>query len=85
MTMVGGGEQIETIHAPAVADIQRRISARPLWLADQPIAVEPHIWHEAQAQLLESLKQRGWPLLADGACNRVNFLLCGVPVVMSGD
>jgi hypothetical protein len=85
MTMVGGGEQIETVHAPAVADIQRRIVARPHWLADQPLGVEPHLWHEARAQLEAVLKDRGWPLLADGRCDRINFLLAGVPIVMAGD
>jgi len=83
--MVGGGEQVEIVHAPAVAALQNAILARPHYLADQPFAIAPHVWHEAQAQLREALERRGWPLLADGACKRVNFLLCGVPVVMSGD
>jgi hypothetical protein len=85
MTMVGGGEAIETTHAPAVADVERRIRARPHYLADQPLSIEPALWHEAHAQMTGIMKARGWPLVADGACKRVNFLVSGVPVIMSGD
>ena len=85
MTMIGGGEQVETVHAPAEADVLRRLTARPAYLADQPLGVEPHLWHEAREQLDASLKARGWPLLADGRCDRQNFLLSGVPIVMAGD
>ena len=82
MTMVGGGEQIETVHAPAVADICRRIFTRAHYLRDRPIAVEPQLWADAQEQLKRALELRGWPLLASNECNQPNFMLCGVPVVM---
>lgn len=84
--MAGGyeGEQPEIVHAPAVAAIQRAIVERPYYLQDRPIAVEPQLWSEAQEQLKQALEKRGWPLLADGECDRPNFLLMGVPVVMNG-
>lgn len=82
MAMVGGGEQIETVHAPAVAAIQRMILSRPHYLRSEPIAVDQALWIEAQEQLKAALEKRGWPLLASGDCDRMNFLLMGVPVVI---
>lgn len=82
---IGHVEQIDVLHAPAVAEVRNMIYARPRYLADQPIAVQPQLWHEAQEQLRQLLAARGWPLSTSGSCDRVNFLLCGVPVVMSGD
>jgi hypothetical protein len=83
--IVGGGEQIELVHAPAVAEVRRRQVARPWYLADRPLAVEPELWHEAQTQLRDALEARGWPLVSDAplvAKGVNNFMLCGVPIVM---
>ena len=81
--MVGGGEEIELVHAPQLAEVRRAIFDRPHYLADRPIAVDHELWHHAQEQLRHVLEARGWPLLASDRCDQPNFLLCGVPVVMS--
>ena len=83
--MVGGGEQREIVQAHAVADVRHRIFDRPLYMHDRPIAVEPMLWHQAEAELRHALELRGWPLLASDKAPLPNFLLCGVAVVMSND
>jgi hypothetical protein len=83
MTMVGGGEQVEIVSAHALADVRRRVFARPHYLADTPIAVDPQTWHQAQGELRHVLELRGWPLLASDKVDLPNFLLCGVAVVMT--
>lgn len=84
MTMVGGGEQVEIVSAHALADVRRRINARPHYLNDTPIAVEPQLWHQAQGELRDILEQRGWPLPASDKVDLPNFLFAGVAVVMNG-
>jgi hypothetical protein len=85
MTMIGGGEQIEIVSAHALADVRRLINARPHYLADTPIAVEPQLWHQAQGELRHVLELRGWPLLASDKVDLPNFLFCGVAVVIKRD
>lgn len=80
--IIGGGEQGELIHAPDLAEVSRAIVQRPHYLADQPLAVDPQLWVRAQDQLRDVLQARGWPMLTDDKCRRMNFLLHGVPVVM---
>lgn len=81
--MVGGGEQVEIVSAHALADVHRRIFARPRYLNDQLIAVEPEVWHQARGELRDLMERRGWPVLACDKTDRANFLLCGVAVVMT--
>jgi hypothetical protein len=81
--MVGGGEQTPLVEAPALAEIARWLVARPFYLADQPIAVEPQLWHQAQGELRDVLEQRGWPLLGTDKAKQPNFLFRGVAVVMN--
>ena len=83
--IIGGGEQREVVQAHAVADVRRRIFDRPLYLHDQPIAVEPQLWRQAEGELRHALEQRGWPLLASDKVDLPNFLLWGVAVVMTDD
>ncbi len=77
--------QDEIVHADAVAQVQRRVVERAQWLREQPLAIDPELWHEARQQLLQILEARGWPLAQDNALYKANiphFLLHGVPIVM---
>lgn len=80
--MVGGGEQVELVDARHLAQVRRAIIERPYYLNDRPIAVDHELWHHAERELRELLAARGWPMVAAPIEQR-NFMLLGVPVVMT--
>jgi hypothetical protein len=82
VSVIGGGEQIEIVHAPALAEVIRAIETRPYYLRKEPIEVARHIFIEAQEQLKRSLEARGWPMVCMEHINRQHFLVHGVPVLM---
>lgn len=83
--MHGGGEAREIVHAPDLAEVQRRIVERQAWLREDPVVVEPQLWSDARRQHAEVLEARGWPISVNGELERrgvPHFLVMGVPVVM---
>ena len=80
-TIVGGGEARALIEAPAVAEVRKRCMARPAWLYDRPLAVEPDLWQRASTELEQIMRDRGWWVMA-ADIGQPNFLLHGVPIVM---
>jgi hypothetical protein len=80
--MVGGGDAVAIVHAPAVAEVRRRQLERPRYLSDQPFAIDPELWVRARDELMDLLERRGWPLLSDEKFKQRNFLLYGTTIVM---
>lgn len=68
--------------APHVAEIYKLAMARPLWQSDRPLAVDPELWRQASHELEEIMRRRGWAVAAANI-DEPNFLLYGVPIVMS--
>lgn len=76
------------LEAPHLAEVHKRLFARPAWRADKPLAVELDLWHQAKGELKAALEARGWPLNQDRQLTNLgieNFLLCGIPVVIDDD
>lgn len=79
--MIGGGEPVSLIDAPALAELTQRILRAPHWALtdDRPFPVEPQLWLQAYAEWRKIMKDRGWDV-PDIAQKK--FLFSGVPIVM---
>lgn len=84
MTNVGSTPQLE---APTLASLMRQMSERPLWeISDRkPLPVDPSTYQKAYAEMSEVQERQGRPVMAAAWAEKPNFLLMGVPVVMSDD
>ena len=65
-----------------LAELTRRLYARPPWLHDLPRVVDVDTFTRARDEMLAIQRERGFPL-ATADIDRDNFLLRGIPVVMS--
>jgi hypothetical protein len=79
MADVGSTPQIE---APTLAAIYQKITQRPLWAVEEPLAVDADTFEKALLEMTEVQKCRGFSV-AMAAIAEPNFLLRGVPVVMA--
>lgn len=79
--MVGGGDMQPIVDVPALAEVRRRCYARPVWMRDAPLPVEPELYMQANAEMSAVMHARGWAVLA-ADIREPNFLLHGIPIVM---
>jgi hypothetical protein len=81
--MVGGGEQVTLIDAPALAELARRVYALPRYMADRPLAVEPDLYQRGLDELDRVMRDRGWRVAVADWVKQPNYLFKGIPVVMA--
>jgi hypothetical protein len=81
---VGNTPQFE---APTLAELARQINDRPLWeVRDKhPLPVDPETYQRGLSEMREVQSRQGRPVAAAGWLKQPNFLLHGIPVVISND
>lgn len=68
---------------PNLAWIVRQLCERPPWQDYEPFAVDYRRYQEAEAELTNVLKERGWHAPPSSAqIGRPNFVVLGTPIVM---
>lgn len=75
------GPEPPVMNYPALADIMRRLDARPGWNRDQPLVVEPDLWAQAESEMIEGKRLRGYNEIARAGIPERNFLFCGSIIV----
>lgn len=81
MRDVGSTPQFE---APVLAELCTKLVQRARWAAEEPLAVDAETWQKARDEMVEVQKRRGFTVLG-ADIKQPNFLLMGVPVVVSDD
>lgn len=79
---VGSTPQLE---APTLAELIAQMHARPLAFVRDPLPVDPETFQKAHAEMKDVQERQGRPVMAAAWADQPNFLLMGVPVVMSDD
>lgn len=69
-----------TPQIPQLGALARRIHARPLALATEPLCVDPATYEAAEREMIATMKKRGYDTIAMADIPQRNFLFLGVPI-----
>lgn len=70
---------------PHLAAVENLVCNRPVWWGQEPIAVLPDLFAEAEAEMATVMRERGLPVPRDKSYKNENFRMFGVTVLKAID